>query len=533
MWVNGYLIFFLILHLMESNKMRNSNLKRCHIIKYVVVVLVLSFCFVVLYSLHNGHEGFKADTSFKTLSSQKTVSAVTWNIAAINNNPFEYWITADSNNYDVIMQKVSRFVDAPGLNDIPIHKVFTDQMLIELLKEFQRNHIFGSNETASIWYGDLRNRKIISEFIKDPLLGKKRLISMPDRITNTIHTDSGSILMRPTVVNCYQAELNSVSEWWTRWKHYMFRTDIPQKHGQDKIYSLIPKIEKSKYPSISEKEEPISIPLSILSLALFDSILVHMMNQIDRDSWQLIRRDICKKCNFHKNERIIEILLSTYRNSDVIFLQEVSGRFFKNLNDDNVRNTFDIVESDFLDPNRDQNSFILLKKGKYMNVQEVTEPILRILRNVTEKNFKNPIVPGDLIAVTAIGRDDKARYLFASFHGDTNGYSLFPPLNSNYEFSYRLATIPVVQAVHYFASNFQPMTKLMFGLDANTYTKPEKDQLGVTEFATFLRSKNLNSCYGEYPNPFNFTTFHARTHLQAQLNKVRVCTTPFLQLSFP
>jgi hypothetical protein len=41
----------------------------------------------------------------------------------------------------------------------------------------------------------------------------------------------------------------------------------------------------------------------------------------------------------------------------------------------------------------------------------------------------------------------------------------------------------------------------------------------VVAFAQFYRSKSLNSCYGPYPNPKNFTTFHARTHLQPQLNK--------------
>ena len=32
-------------------------------------------------------------------------------------------------------------------------------------------------------------------------------------------------------------------------------------------------------------------------------------------------------------------------------------------------------------------------------------------------------------------------------------------------------------------------------------------------------STGLNSCYGPSPNPKNYTTFHARTYLQPQLNK--------------
>ena len=41
----------------------------------------------------------------------------------------------------------------------------------------------------------------------------------------------------------------------------------------------------------------------------------------------------------------------------------------------------------------------------------------------------------------------------------------------------------------------------------------------MTSFSSFFRSQLLSSCYGPSPDPANFTTFHARTHLQAQLNK--------------
>jgi hypothetical protein len=83
----------------------------------------------------------------------------------------------------------------------------------------------------------------------------------------------------------------------------------------------------------------------------------------------------------------------------------------------------------------------------------------------------------------------------------------------------RLATKPVVSAVRSYAVSQQPTCKLLFGLDANTYAKPDPDQQGVTDFASFYTSLALNSCYGPHPNPLNFTTFHARTHLQPQLNK--------------
>jgi hypothetical protein len=77
----------------------------------------------------------------------------------------------------------------------------------------------------------------------------------------------------------------------------------------------------------------------------------------------------------------------------------------------------------------------------------------------------------------------------------------------------------VVRAVQGFTTAQMPDRKLLFGMDANTYARPEKDQQGVTDFADFYTALHLNSCYGPHPNPNNFTTFHARTHLQTQLNK--------------
>ena len=43
-----------------------------------------------------------------------TVRAVTWNIAAINNNPFEYWITHEDADYNKLMVDVQDFISAPG-----------------------------------------------------------------------------------------------------------------------------------------------------------------------------------------------------------------------------------------------------------------------------------------------------------------------------------------------------------------------------------------------------------------------------------
>ena len=112
-----------------------------------------------------------------------------------------------------------------------------------------------------------------------------------------------------------------------------------------------------------------------------------------------------------------------------------------------------------------------------------------------------PVAAGDLLVVAVddtLGR----KHLLASFHGDTNG----------------LATLPVLGAVHKLAASM-PEHRLIFGLDANTYERGSSSKQDVLEFARDYVSKGYTSCWGDTPNPTNYTTFNARTFLQAQLQK--------------
>merc|ERR1719331_3531011 len=53
---------------------------------------------------------------------------VTWNIAAINNNPFEYWITHEDADYNKLMVDVQEFISSPGERDVAVARVFTPEM---------------------------------------------------------------------------------------------------------------------------------------------------------------------------------------------------------------------------------------------------------------------------------------------------------------------------------------------------------------------------------------------------------------------
>ena len=111
---------------------------------------------------------------------------------------------------------------------------------------------------------------------------------MPDRVSNTINTIDEGQVFRPTVINCYKGALGSVQEWWPQWTKFMFEKEINTmtKKGrkQTKIGAMLLKIKRSKYPDVTEEEERISIPLQTLAAAIFDSILVHIVNKVS-NSW--------------------------------------------------------------------------------------------------------------------------------------------------------------------------------------------------------------------------------------------------------
>ena len=69
------------------------------------------------------------------------LAVATWNIAAINNNPFEYWVTYPDATYNDFMLQVEQTIS--GQADFEVNKIFTDSMFSELLEELQAREIGG------------------------------------------------------------------------------------------------------------------------------------------------------------------------------------------------------------------------------------------------------------------------------------------------------------------------------------------------------------------------------------------------------
>ena len=475
---------------------------------------------------------------------ERSLRVATWNIAAVNNNPFEYYITHDDPAYNKLMRDFEAFIEEPGDLDVTVSEVVDDAMFLEL-KDLMIHEGFDKvEETAEYWKSNLKGRKIVSGFLKDAAIGSKRLCSMPDRVTNTINSTTGT-LFRPTVINCYEQSMPSVSAWWVQWKIYMFATEasIAKKGGDmevKRVCRLLDPIRRSKYPAVSESEEAISLPLQIVCMAAFDAILVHIVNTLAPGKWHKVKTSMMDALHKNKFSRTLDIIASNvYATCDVIFLQEVAASLVVQIEGHALLGAkYHVLSPNNLDGRRDQNSLVLAAKSRF----EVAtsgwsgEDTAKVTELLTASEHPAPIDAGDLFVVRCVEKsheklddcsgevsDGGRRYLLASFHGDTNG----------------LATIPVINAMHKYISlleiDNEAMTHssgeggagtdcvkspiLLFGLDANTYeTHEQGKRQGVVEFAERLTTLGLTTCWGDV-DPSIHTTYNARTFLQPQLNK--------------
>ena len=430
-------------------------------------------------------------------------SVVTWNIAAINNNPFEYWITHPDPEYNALMRAVQELIDRPGPRDILLGQIFNNSMISELLEDMRANNLDGVDKVETMWAEDYSKRRSIQDFLLDKSIGVKRLTSMPDRITNTIHNVDGTTDFRPSVISAFDGDMSSTEIWWTQWRDFIFKQEVNvlsqgKGDGLKVVCRLIEPILRSKYPAISAEEQAVSIPLQILCLALFDATLVHLLNSVAQKSWQRIKKTLSNGLVKEKCNRTISILADQYANSDVIFIQEAAGAFYLQLLIESViTRKFIVLKPSVLDGKRDQNSFILISREMFQDdaAEEVSEGILQFVGG-------NWVAPGDLIAVTARSKSGMD-YLLASFHGDSNG----------------LSTQPFVQALDRVARTRFPSHRVIVGLDANTVSRDEPLHFTVDSFFSLLQSLGMASCWENASDLSFTTTCNARTCLQAQVNK--------------
>lgn len=499
--------FILVTHVPQKSKMAANFVKSLATLTTMFVAkamdvfsklstrtkVLIFFCFgVYLVFLVNSHSTSAVDAH--------KIKVLTWNLAAINNNPFEYWLTLPNEpKYDLLMNSVEKFILSTKPNkDQPIGKIFPveyfDQLMTKLQAKLPTVTTEQVNAVRKMYVNDFSQRAMVTTFLKDAQIGKKRLVSMPDRMTNTIQTSKGTFY-RPTPINCYTDRVASVGDWFAKWTEFMFDVQIDNE-GRVPV-QLLKQIPRSKYPDLSEEEEALSVPLQVLMLGIFDAIQIRMLNQVSLekwrsvDEWQKMRISICDNLNFKKTDRTLDILAISYADADILFLQEASDKFVTET-ENKFSSKFHVVVNRQQMSSSDQNSVVLLSKAYFTWYEIVT---------AVQVENSGAVASGDLLVVRA--RDILGRaYLLASFHGDTNG----------------LATIPALDAV---LKHWNKEDRFVFGMDANTYESTKLGP-GYQSFAGFVEhfsAKGLESCWGKAPDARRHTTRNARTYMQPQLSK--------------
>ena len=226
---------------------------------------------------------------------------------------------------------------------------------------------------------------------------------------------------RPTVINMYDGDLSNLQLWWAAWVEFMFDKPLTiQKKDEtvtDPPYKMLQPIKKSKYPDITTEEEAVSLPLQTMCGAIFDAILVHMMNTLSEPAaWQSLKKTMVENLNRLKVPHTLDILETVYFDSDIVTLQEVSASFIDQARKRSLGQQFWIVSPGDLDSVRDQNSVIFLRKETFP--AGPSAEITAIVENSFEEGVEVPIAKGDILAITATDRDG-IPFVITSFHGDT------------------------------------------------------------------------------------------------------------------
>ena len=318
------------------------------------------------------------------------------------------------------------------------------------------------------------------------------------------------------MINRYDVDMANEEEWFERWLEYVFERRVKGIDGTETtMFERFIPIKRAKYPATSEEEEEeASIPLQALYLCAFDAALVRVATRAagSFEGWQKIRAELVDslvKCKAERADVLEKCLLSPAEDAEdddetlsVCFLQEVGASFVEGMRArarDWCRGTLFSVPRRWT--RRETRIQFFSSPSRSPGDDDVVEATGDIMASLGEASSK--FSKGDFCAFIVRG------VLLCSFHGDTDG----------------LQTKTIVAAAN--ASTFattptrSPRASSAWTPTRTSRTSTVKNKAFAIS-SSFSRERPRSNRVGRSPASTpreTFTTFSARTHLQAQLNK--------------
>eukprot|EP00927_Polykrikos_kofoidii_P070956 TRINITY_DN6730_c2_g2_i2.p1 TRINITY_DN6730_c2_g2~~TRINITY_DN6730_c2_g2_i2.p1 ORF type:complete len:741 (-),score=82.69 TRINITY_DN6730_c2_g2_i2:141-2363(-) len=499
----------------------------------------------------------------------KRFDVVSWNLNIIDSNPFNSYSTGPpgfEDVYDRLMQSVSDILNPHASSDsslasvvrvdVPVHTVFTDEMYEVLTSNLRKDVSFGAysqDRLDSIWNQSLIGRLgvrhwSLKDFMLDHTLEEAGVVINANRATCELPTTTGSVF-RPSVIGASVQPLLDVRRWWKQWTHFMFEDKriiisfhpLTPGHVDERItvaqsLSVVNVVDGSalakdlQLPLHSGKNETESLnkAFQLLSLAVYDAILVHIMSSVSvyfnfSRRLESMRASLVKDRVLKRSNRALAILVDMYDDTEVFLLQRVRESFKWSALKSRLGNNYHIVLPRVR--NRTQTrancfgSAIILSKVVF-NINSITDFTEDVLRQLESDGSKFVVVePSEIMAIKVVASDD-AEYIFVSF--STSGRSM--------------SVQKVLSAIGRVTSRTDLKSRpLIVGVDTGlrlASTTRRIVEKGHTEMIEYVKTFDppLQSGFG---NGFPMTSLHIHTFLQPRLSQaVPVQDSERLMLNF-
>jgi hypothetical protein len=334
-------------------------------------------------------------------------------------------------------------------------------------------------------YHDLQPQRVVSDILKNPALGKKRLISGPDRC----------LPHRPAVTAIGQSSqdasaFRSPAAWLDAWLDHVFGVrdtlGVPVRAAK---WKNVKPLSRDQYPHLSPEEAAASIPLQLLHLLVFDAIILHAVHFCPEPlEWRKLRQNNRHATAFRPAAAVSNILA---QDTDVVCIQEAGGPM-----GDHIAHEVDVHYWVVTDKRHAPGQMILLRKTLF------PEPPMDPNRRPVGPNGIYAHVPGLLAVPVKLPHAgfgaQPTHFWVGSFHGDSDG----------------LATDAAMDLLHKLAGD----APVVAGVDANCkrapFTGAPASMYTVDDFQETLKDLGLRTVSG-----CRDTTFKGRTMLQPQLHK--------------